>query len=119
LTNNAEIASSSTGTATGAAGSVTIQGMASPADAVTLTNSALRTSAANTGQGGSITVDGTNLTLNNAAVSASVNNVGSAPDSPTVGLGNINLTGSTMTMTGGTITAETSGTRNAGTVTIT
>ena len=36
LTNGAEISSNSTGDATGAAGSVTIQGLASPANAVTI-----------------------------------------------------------------------------------
>ena len=125
MTNNSSISSSSMGSATGAAGSVTVQrsvtlgGSVTPADAVTLTNSSLRTSADSTGQGGSITVDGTNLTLNNATVSASVNNFGLAPDGPTVGLGNIGLTGSTITMTGGTITAATGGTRNGGKITVT
>jgi filamentous hemagglutinin family protein len=118
---NSQITSSSTETATGAAGSVTIQGLASPADAVTLTNSSLRTSADSTGRGGSITVDATNLTLNGATISASVKDVNTddGTDGPTSGIGNIALTSSTMHMTGGTVTAETSGTRNAGTITLT
>ncbi|BFU95961.1 MAG: protein of unknown function [Nitrospira sp.] len=121
LTNGAEISSNSTGTATGAAGSVTIQGVASPANAVTVTDSSILTSASNTGQGGSITVDATNLSLNNATMSASVNNFDHSPgssDSATTGLANINLTASTMTMTGSTITTQSSGLRNAGDVLI-
>jgi len=121
LTNAAEISSSSSGGATGAAGSVTIQGLASPANSVTLTNSSLRTSADSTGRGGSIAVDATNLTLNGATISASVQDVNAADgtDGPTSGLGNIALTSSTMNMTGGTVTAATSGARNAGTITLT
>jgi len=124
LTNDAKISSSSTGTtATGAAGSVIIQGLAlaSPADAVTLTASSLRTSADSTGRGGSITVDATNLTLTNATISASVKNVNAADvtDGPTSGIGDIELTSSTMNMSGGTVTAATSGARNAGTITLT
>jgi len=124
LTNDAKISSSSTGTtATGAAGSVIIQGLAlaSLADAVTLTNSSLRTSADSTGRGGSITIDATNLTLTNTTISASVKNVNAADvtDGPTSGLGDIKLTSSTMNMTGSTVTAETSGARNAGTITLT
>jgi filamentous hemagglutinin family protein len=121
LTANAEISSSSTGAATGNAGSVTIQGLASPANSVTLTNSSLRTSAANTGRGGSITVDATSVTLDSATISASVKDFNAADpaDSAAVGTGNVALTASTITMTGGTVTAETSGTRDAGTVTVT
>ena len=85
LTGGAQITSASTGTASGSAGSVTIQGLASPADAVTLTNSSLRTSADSKGRGGSITVDATNLTLNGATISASVKDVNAADvtDGPT------------------------------------
>ena len=121
LTNAAEISSSSTGAASGNAGSITIQGLASPANSVTIVNSSLLTNAENTGRGGSITVDATNLTLNNATVSASVNNFDNSPgstDSATVGLGNIDLTASTMTMKGSTITTESSGLRNAGDIRI-
>ncbi len=121
LTNTAEISSSSTGAATGAAGSVTIQGLASPANSVTLTNSSLRTSADSTGRGGSITVDATDLMLIGSTISASVQDVNAADgtDSPTAGLGNVVLTSSTMNMTGGTVTAATTGTRNAGQVILT
>ena len=121
LTNGAEMSSSSTGDATGAAGSVIIQGMSSPANSVTVTDSSILTSAANTGEGGSITVDATTLALNNATISASVKNFNNSPgstDSATVGLGNIGLTASTMTMTGSTVTTESSGLRNAGDIRI-
>ena len=117
LTNAAEISSSSTGVATGDAGSVTIQGLASPADSVTLMNSSLLTSAESTGRGGNITVNTTNLVLTNATISASVKDV-DATDGPTSGLGNIALISSTMNMTGGTVTAATSGMRNAGQILI-
>lgn len=121
LTEGAQITSASTGTASGSAGSVTIQGLASPADAVTLTNSSLRTSADSTGRGGSITVDATNLTLNGATISASVKDVNAADvtDGPTSGIGNIALTSSTISMTGSTVSAETGGTRNAGSIQVT
>lgn len=121
LANGATVSSSSTESATGNAGSVTIQGLASPANSVTLTNSSLRTSAATTGRGGSITVDAASVTLDSATISASVKDFNAADptDSAAVGTGNIALTASTITMTGGTVTAETSGTRNAGTVTMT
>ncbi len=121
LANASTISSSSTGTATGDAGSVTIQGLASPANSVTVTNSSLLTSAANTGRGGSITVEATNVTLDNARISASVRdfNAVDLTDSATSGLGNIALSSSTMNMTGGTISAATTGSRNAGTIGIT
>ena len=113
LTNGSTISSSSTGTATGNAGSITIDGPTSPAQAVSITDSSLLTTAEHTGQGGSISVKATNLTLNNATISASVKDFGAA-----VGTGNIDLSASTMTMTGGAISAATSGTRNAGTVSL-
>jgi large exoprotein involved in heme utilization and adhesion len=121
LTNAAEISSSSTGTASGNAGSITIQGLVSAANSVTITDSSLLTSAADTGQGGSVTVSATNLALNNATVSASVNNFDTSAgstDGATIGLGNIDLTASTMTVTGSTVTTESSGARNAGDIKI-
>jgi large exoprotein involved in heme utilization and adhesion len=131
---NAQISSSSTGMdvngdgkldaqhdllAAGDAGSVTIEGLASPADSVSLTHSAVLTSAEGTGAGGSITVETKSLTLSNATVSASVNDVPEGGD-PTEGVGNITLTAShAATVGNGTvISAESAGTRNAGTVTI-
>jgi filamentous hemagglutinin family protein len=121
LTNGAEMSSSSTGNATGAAGSVIIQGSSSPANSVTVLDSSILTSAANTGKGGSISVDVKNLSLTNAKISASVKNFDNAPgstDSATVGLGNIDLTGSSMTLTGSTVTTESAGVRNAGDIRI-
>jgi filamentous hemagglutinin family protein len=116
LTNGAEISSASTGSATGAAGSVTIQGHASPADRVTLTDSTIATSAENTGRGGSITIDGTILTLKNATISATVRDFSTtdSTDGPNMGIGSISLTTSALNMDEGTITAATSGSRNAG-----
>jgi filamentous hemagglutinin family protein len=113
LNNEAEISSSSTGDATGAAGSVTIEGLASPADTLTMSDSVLLTRATNTGQGGSITVDVANLALNNATISASVNAI---PDGfqPTDGVGNVDIMASTMSLKGSTVTTESSGSRNAG-----
>ncbi|MGH9786886.1 MAG: beta strand repeat-containing protein, partial [Terriglobia bacterium] len=121
LTGDASISSSSSATASGAAGSVTIQGLASPADSVTVTSSSLQTSAANTGRGGSIAVDAGTITLNNSNVSASVKDFDNSPgstDSATSGLGNVTLTASSVNMTGGAINAETSGSRNAGNITL-
>ena len=120
LTNGSTISSSSTGTASGNAGGIAIQGRASPADSVTITGSSLLTSAANTGQGGSITVNATNLALNNATVSASVKdfNAANPNDGPAVGTGNVALSGSNITMTGSTVTTESSGLRNAGDIRI-
>jgi large exoprotein involved in heme utilization and adhesion len=116
---DAQITSSSTGAATGDAGSITIQGLASPADSVSLTNSAVLTSAAGTGGGGSITVDTKSLALTNAVVSASVTDIPAGGD-PATGVGNITLTASqATTLNDGTvISAQSHGTRNAGTVTI-
>ena len=117
MTNGSEISSSSTGTATGHAGSLTIQGLASPANAVNLTNSSLLTSAAHTGQGGRISVDTTNLLLNNARISASVKDV-PGNEKPSVGTANVALSAESMTMNGSRITAESLGSRNAGNILI-
>ena len=114
LANAAEISSSSTGTASGAAGSIIIlQGLASPAETVTLTDSAILTQAEGTGAGGSIAIDATTLTLNNATISAAVTDVPVGGD-PTSGIGNIALIAPTFQMTGGSISAATTGSRNAG-----
>jgi large exoprotein involved in heme utilization and adhesion len=105
--------------ATGNAGSVTIEGLTSPANSVSLTNSTVLTSAEGTGAGGSITVETKSLALTTANVSASVTDVPEGGD-PTQGVGNITLTASqSATLNGGTvISAESAGTRNAGTVMI-
>ena len=117
MTNSSEISSSSTGTATGNAGSLTIQGLTSPATIVHLTDSSLLTSAAHTGQGGRISVDAINLLLNNARISASVKDV-LTNEIPSVGTANIALSAQSMTMNGSRITAESSGSRNAGNILI-
>ena len=98
---------------------MTIQGLASPADVVTVTNSSLRTSADSKGRGGSITVDATNLTLNEQRFRRRADvNAADVTDGPTSGIGDIALTSSTIGMTGGTVTVETSGARNAGDITV-
>ena len=118
LANDSEISSSSTGTATGNAGSITVEGLASPANTVSITDSALLTRAEGTGHGGSIRVDTTNLTLNNATLSASVNdfNTLDASDGPAVGTGNISFSAKYVTMKDSHTTAESLGTRNAGNI---
>ena len=121
LANGSQISSSSTGTATGSAGSITIEGLASPANTLTITDSALLTTAEDTGQGGSITVDATNLALKNATLSASVHHFDdslSSTDAVDAGIGNIALSAKYMTMKGSHITAESLGTRNAGNISI-
>jgi len=117
MTNGSEISSSSTGTATGNAGSLTIQGLASPATIVSLTDSSLLTSAAHTGQGGRISVDVANLVLDNARISASVKDV-PVNEHPTIGTANIALLTDSMTMTNSRMTAESLGSRNAGNILI-
>ncbi len=113
MTTGGEISSSST--STGNAGNITIHGLASPAVSVTLTESAILTQAQGTGAGGSIDIDATALTLSRATISASVKD---APQggNPAEGVADITLRTPTLEMTGGTVTAETSGTRNAGSI---
>ncbi len=117
LVNGAAISASGSGS--GNAGSIGIEGLASPAGAVTLTNGSLLTSAENTGHGGTIAIEATNLTLTDSRISASVHDFDNSPgstDRATVGLGDIGLTASVMSMIGGKITAGTSGSRNGGTI---
>ncbi|MBI5854705.1 MAG: hypothetical protein HZB35_05640, partial [Nitrospirae bacterium] len=59
--------------ATGRAGTVTIEGLASPADVVAVTDSAILTSAAGTGAGGNITVSSQAVQLTNETISATAN----------------------------------------------
>ena len=112
----AQISSSSLGNAGGSAGSVTIQGLASPADRVTITNSSLLTSSAGDGGGGSLEVSAMELILEGSTVSASVTNIPSGAD-PGSGLGNITLTAPRLLMNGGRVEAQTRGTRNGGAIT--
>lgn len=120
LSNGAIINSSSTAAATGSAGSITIHGLASAANAVTITDSSLLTTAEHTGRGGSITVEATNFTLNDATISASVKDVNAADptDSATIGTANIAVLAKSMTMKHSRMTAESLGTRNAGNISI-
>jgi filamentous hemagglutinin family protein len=114
---NSEISSSSTRTTAGAgrAGNIIVQGVASPATSVSLTNSSLLTSVASDGAGGSIMVDAGTITLNNATVSASVKDVPAGGD-PLAGVASITLNSPVVSITGGAVTAATSGSRNAGNI---
>ncbi len=100
---DSQITSSSTGTGTGRgdAGSITIQGLASPAEAVSLTNSAVLTSAEDTGQGGDIHLFAKSVTLDNAVISATAN----AGDAGSIV---IDTTGNTVTSSQSRITTEAS-----------
>jgi hypothetical protein len=113
----ATLTSSSTGTATGNAGTVTIRGpdgTGTAAHAVTLTGSALRTTAEGTGAGGAITVAASEaLRLEQTILSATVNNDADLPGGPR---GDITLTTPVLIIVGGNLAAETTGTRNAGNI---
>lgn len=117
MTNSSAISSNSTDTGTGNAGSITIGGLASPTKAVTITDSAVLTTAENAGQGGSITMHAANLALKDATISASVKNV-PTNEIPSVGTANIALSAELITMDGSRITAESFGSRNAGSILI-
>jgi large exoprotein involved in heme utilization and adhesion len=118
---NAEISSKSTLTSSGSgqAGNIVVQGLASPATSVSLTNSSLLTSVSGDGSGGSIMVETGVLTLDNATVSASVKNIPAGSD-PTQGVGNVTLsaTQEALITNGTVVTAQSDGTRHAGNVTI-
>jgi filamentous hemagglutinin family protein len=118
-TDQAQITSSSTGQAPGAAGTVTIRGPDGSGTAVrtvTLTESTLRTTAEGTGAGGAITVAASeSLRLDHTTLSATVNN---GTDTPGGARGDITLTTPILTVTGGGLTAETTGTRSAGDITL-
>lgn len=117
LTKGSTISSSSTGTATGNAGSLTIQGFSSPANTVRLAHSSLLTSAAHTGQGGSISVSASTLTLDHATISALVKDV-PTNENPAIGTANIAMSAGSLSMNGSHITAESLGSRNAGNILI-
>jgi len=108
----------------GKAGSIITQGLGGagtfPTE-VTVADSFFSTSASGTGAGGDIVFGssgGTPLTLINTTISASVNDVphGASSDQ---GLANIILTSPTINLMGGRLTAETTGTRQGGDITIT
>ena len=111
VSGGAELSSSSTGNATGAAGTVTLQGLAGNgalAQSVTLNNGKLLTSATGSGAGGDILVRAPAITLtNNASISATTNsgNAGSLTltDAATLNATNSSLTTESTTGRGGSI----------------
>jgi large exoprotein involved in heme utilization and adhesion len=118
LTGGARIDSSSTRNASGGAGSVTIRGLDGQGIAtniVRLTNSEVNTAAEGTGAGGSITMAAETIALTDTTLSATVND---GMDMPGGQRGDITLTTPMLTMTGGSITAETTGSRSAGNITL-
>ena len=117
LTSSAEISSNSRGTASGNAGTVTVQGrggLGTAATAMTLTNSSLLTNAEGTGAGGDIVVAAGSFTLNNAST------VSAATAGPqNAGAITITATGNTVSLAGGSsITSSTTAAGDAGTVII-
>jgi len=118
-TGQANITSSSSGS--GSAGTVTVRGEAgtvgSQAETIRVTDSTISTAASETGAGGTIAMGASSvLTLEEATLSATVNN--GAEEDPDSSTGNIVLTAPTVMVTGGSVTAETQGTRNAGAITV-
>ena len=99
-------------TVTGDAGSIIL----SAEDSIQSAESSITTET-NIGAGGSITIDANQLELTNTEISASVVDVPEGTD-PNTGLGDITVTSQTMQVMGGNITAETTGTRAAGNITI-
>jgi filamentous hemagglutinin family protein len=97
-----QLSSSSTGTATGAAGTITVQGLGGTgtlAQSVTLTNGKLLTSAAGAGAGGNIVVKAPSVTLSETALISATSNSGNA--------GSLTLTdANTLTSTNSSLTTE-------------
>ena len=94
----------------GNAGSVTVTG-----EMVTVNGATITSASDKTGQGGTIFLGARErLTLTDSTLSTTVTNVGD--DRPTEGLGSIVLSAPTLNITGGSIQAETQGTRNAGNI---
>ncbi|MEW6245594.1 MAG: filamentous hemagglutinin N-terminal domain-containing protein [Nitrospirota bacterium] len=112
ITDGAVVSAKSTGS--GAAGSVTIEGTASPAQSVLIggIGSGVFTETQSSGAGGNITVESQQVQLEDSAtISSKTTGSGNA--------GNILVKTDTFSMTGGaTITAESTGSGQAGTVTI-
>lgn len=110
LSGLSEITSSSEGS-TGNAGKIQIT---SPA--VFVNNAKILTQSDSTGAGGSINVAASgSMTLTNATISASVADLPPGGDPAT---GDIKLTGGSVSVSNSTIGAESSGTRNAGSVSV-
>ena len=113
----ATLTSSSTGLAAGDAGRVTIQGLGGAGTlprTVTLTGSTLQTTAEGSGAGGAITVGASDgLQLDHTTLTATVANGADRPGGPR---GDVTLTAPTLTIRGGRLAAETTGTRQAGAI---
>ncbi len=113
-------ATSSNAGGQGNAGTITVQGTDSTsqprmADAVTISNSEVQTVALGTGEGGAIQINANKINLEHAEISTTVTN-GVDVDPSEQGSGSIALTTPDLTITGGSLTAETMGTRNAGNI---
>jgi filamentous hemagglutinin family protein len=116
ITNGAVVSASSAGT--GAAGSITLQGTASPAQSLTISGpgSGLFTETSNTGSGSDIIAWSHELDLTDGATISS-RTTGQMPGAGDAGT--ILVKADDITISGGaTITAASTGTGNAGTVTI-
>src|SRR4030095_2972512 len=90
VSNDAQVSSSSTGTVSGAAGTVTLQGLGGNgtlAQLVTLNTGQLLTSAEGSGAGGNIVVHAPLVTLSNGAAISATANSGKA--------GNLSITDAT------------------------
>ncbi len=119
-----EISSSSVGaTTTGAAGSVSIEGPDSTQEnptpvpgAIQLTQTEVSTTSEGVGESGSIALlSETGITLADTTISA---NVANKPNDTTTGSSDILLTAPALLINGGGITARSTGTRNAGNITL-
>ena len=116
---NSTISSSSESDQAGSgdAGSIDIEGIS-----ISISNlSKISTEVKGDGAGGTITITatgGNTLTLNNSEINATVNNV-SGTSQASSGLANIHLASPTFQMNGGSLKAETTGSRDAGTIGIT
>ena len=120
--NRVQISSSSLGdTTTGGAGSISIEGPGSTSDnqfpvpgSIALTATDVSTTSEGTGEGGSIALAAENgITLVNSFVSGDVNNVANSDDTDSA---SIEFLTSVLDLTGGAITAQTTGSRDAGDV---
>jgi urease beta subunit len=115
---------SSTSNSSGSAGAVAVRGIngSNAAGSVSLSETDMSTASLNGGAGGSIIMNASGpIALTHSTLSANVND-GLDPIDPTTGrpgsTANITLTAPELTIQGGGITAQTNGTRNAGTITL-
>jgi len=114
LTNGAIISAKSTGP--GTAGSVTIQGMASPAQSVLIdgAGSGVFTDTSGTGAGGNIFVNANSVMLQNGGTLSAA----TSGTSPSATGGTITVNASQVQLAGGLITASTTGSGAGGSITI-